>query len=113
MHEMSLCESLLDILKAEAETAKFEKVIRITLEIGPLSSVEPEALRFGFEAVMHGTLAEDAKLDIVMPPAEARCLSCFELVTVTDRLAPCPKCGGQDLQISGGDAMRIKELEVS
>ena len=113
MHEMSLCESLLDILKAEAETAHFDKVKRITLEIGPLSSVEPEALRFGFDVVMRGTLAEDAILDIVTPPAEARCLSCFELVTVSDRLAPCPLCGGTELQISGGDALKIKEMEVT
>lgn len=113
MHEMSLCESLLDLLKSEAETSHFDRVTRITLEIGPLSSVEPEALRFGFDVVMRGTLADGAKLDIVMPPAQARCLACFELVTVTSRLDPCPRCGGTELQISGGDALRIKELEVS
>ena len=112
MHELSLCESLLDILKAEAETGKFHTVKRITLEVGPLSSVEPEAMRFGFDVVMRGTLADGAKLDIVTPPAEARCLNCFELVTVDDRFAPCPKCGSTDLQISGGDALRIKEMEV-
>ncbi len=112
MHEMSLCESLLDILKTEAETAHFTSVKRITLEIGPLSTVEPEAMRFGFDVVMKGTLADGAKLDIVTEPAEARCLNCFELVTVSDRLSPCPKCGSTDLQISGGDALRIKELEV-
>ncbi len=113
MHELSLCESLLDILKTEAETARFTRVKRITLEVGPLSSVEPEAMRFGFDVVMRGTLADGAKLDIVTPPAEARCLSCFELITVTDRFASCPKCGGTDLQISGGDSLRIKELEVT
>jgi len=113
MHELSLCESLLDILKSEAETAKFKKVKRITLEIGPLSTVEPEAMRFGFDVVMRGSLAEGAKLEIVTEPAEARCRSCFELVTVNDWLATCPKCGGTDLQITGGDALRIKELEVA
>ena len=71
MHEMSLCESLLDLLKTEAETAHFDRVKRITLEIGPLSSVEPEALRFGFDVVMRGTLADGAKLDIVMPPGRS------------------------------------------
>jgi hydrogenase nickel incorporation protein HypA/HybF len=70
-------------------------------------------LRFGFDVVMRGSLADGAELDIVTEPAEARCLSCFELVTVSDRLSPCPKCGGTDLQISGGDTLRIKELEVS
>ena len=113
MHELSLCESLLDILKSEAETAKFTKVKRITLELGPLSTVEPDAMRFGFDVVMRGTLADGARLDIVTEPAEARCLGCFELITVSDRLAPCPKCGSTELQISGGDALRIKELEVS
>ncbi len=113
MHELSLCESLLDILKTEAETGHFEKITRIVLEIGPLSSVEPEAMRFGFDVVMAGTLADGAKLDIVTPPAEARCLSCFELVQINDRFDPCPQCGGTELQISGGDALRIKEMEVT
>lgn len=113
MHELSLCESLLDILKVEAETAKFTRVKRVTLEVGPLSAVEPEAMRFGFDVVMRGSLAEGAELDIVTEPAEAYCLGCFERVTVSDRLSPCPACGGTDLQISGGDALRIRELEVS
>ena len=62
---------------------------------------------------LRGSLADGAKLDIVTEPAEAHCLSCFELVTVSDRLSPCPKCGGTELQISGGDALRIRELEVA
>ena len=70
-------------------------------------------MRFGFDVVMRDTLADGAILDIVTPPAEARCLSCFELVQINDRLDPCPKCGGTELQISGGDALRIKEMEVT
>lgn len=113
MHEMSLCESLVDIIRSEAASGQFRTVRRVVLEVGPLSSVEPEALRFGFDVITRGTLAEGAALDIVSPPALGHCLSCFKEVTITSRLDPCPECGGTELQISGGDTLRIKEMEVA
>ena len=58
MHEMSLCESILDILKAQAAKDSFTRVKRVAVDIGPLSCVEPEALKFGFDVVMRGSLAE-------------------------------------------------------
>ncbi|MBO5996757.1 MAG: hydrogenase maturation nickel metallochaperone HypA, partial [Acetobacter sp.] len=50
MHEISLCESLLDIIGDCAKRDGFTRVRRIVLEIGPFAGVEISALRFGFEA---------------------------------------------------------------
>ncbi|WP_305987540.1 hydrogenase maturation nickel metallochaperone HypA [Roseibium sp. MMSF_3544] len=113
MHEMSLCESILGILKEQAEQQSFSKVDRVCLEVGTLSGVELEALRFGFDVVMRGSLAEGAALEITCPQAQAWCLNCAKSVPIAERYDPCPECGSHQLQVTGGDELRIKELEVS
>ncbi len=112
MHEMSLCESILDILKERAANDRFTAVRRIRVDIGPLSCVEPEALKFGFDVVMKGSLAEGAVLEVSRPPAEALCLSCFKTVPVRQRFDTCPECGSAALQVTSGDELKIRELEV-
>jgi len=112
MHEMSLCEGVLQLLEAHAEKEGFRRVRVVRLEIGALAGVEPEAMRFGFDVVMKGTLADGARLEIIELPGRAWCLCCGESVEIGQRFDPCPKCGGYQLQITGGEELRVKELEV-
>jgi len=112
MHEMSLCESVLEVLEQQAKVQQFRKVKTVWLEIGALSGVEVSALRFSFEIVAQGSLAENAKLEILEIPGQAWCLPCGCNVAVQQLYDQCPLCGSQQLQVNGGDQMRIKELEV-
>jgi hydrogenase nickel incorporation protein HypA/HybF len=112
MHELTLCAELLSTLEAAARTHGFSAVRRVRLEIGRFACVEPEALRFGFEALSRGGLADGAALEILRPPGRAECLDCGRMVTVERRLDPCPLCGGLALAPEGGDEMRIRDLEV-
>jgi len=112
MHELSLCESLLRIMERNAEEQGYSRVIRVWLEIGALAAVEVDALRFGFEVATRSTLAEGAGLEIIELPGEAWCMACAKTVPVRQRYDQCPHCGGCQLQVTGGDQMRIKELEV-
>ncbi len=112
MHEMSLCEGVLQILEESASARKFSKVKTVWLEIGALAGVEPEAMRFNFEVVARGTLADGAHLKIIEVPATTWCMTCKKPVKIEQRYDACPDCDGFQLQISGGDEMRIKELEV-
>jgi hydrogenase nickel incorporation protein HypA/HybF len=112
MHEMSLCEGVLRILEDHAKSQGFARVKTVRLEIGGLSGVEPEAMRFCFDAVMRDTLADHADLEIIEIPGRAWCMQCAKTVQVRRRFDPCPDCGSYQLQVTGGDEMRIKELEV-
>jgi len=112
MHEMSLCESIVQILENNAKSQGFAKVKTVWLEIGGLSGVEPEAMRFSFDAVTRGTLADRARLEIIEVPGQAWCLQCARTVAVKQRFDACPDCGSYQLQVTGGEEMRIKELEV-
>jgi len=112
MHEMSLAERIVEIITEQAQQQPFTRVLRVRLEIGTLAAVEPEALRFGFTVVSRDTVAEAATLEIVERPAQGWCFTCSVAVTIVRRGDPCPHCGGWQLQISGGDEMRIYDLEV-
>ena len=112
MHEMSLCESIMGIIEDEAKKNAFRRVTLVCLEIGALSHVEPEALKFGFDVVINGTIAAGARLEIIETPGTAWCMMCAKTVTIGHRYDPCPSCGGHQLQVTSGEEMRIKELEV-
>lgn len=113
MHEMSLCEGILQIIEDKAASDGFTEVRRVRLEIGRFAGVEVEALKFGFDVVMKGSVAERASLDVIEVPGQAFCFDCAETVTIEERFQPCPVCGGHRLSPTGGDEMRIKELEVA
>ena len=112
MHEMSLCEGVVQVLQEQAASQQFSRVNTVWLEIGRFAGVEIEALRFCFDVVCHGTLAEGATLEIIELPGAAWCMQCSKAVTLEKRFDPCPDCGGYQVQATGGDEMRIKELEV-
>ncbi len=112
MHEMALCESLLQAMEEAGRANHFTRVRRVRLEIGRFAGVEVEALRFGFDVVMRGTLAEGAELVVLDRPGQGWCFECNDTVPLEHRLASCPRCGGDRLQPNGGTEMTIKDLEV-
>jgi hydrogenase nickel incorporation protein HypA/HybF len=112
MHEMSLAEGVLQILEDNASSQGYSRVKTVWLEIGQLSDVEPEAMRFCFDAVVKGTLAEGARLEIVSKEGQGWCMTCAKTVALPAKFEPCPLCGGYMVNVTGGDEMRVKELEV-
>ncbi len=109
---MSLCEGVLQVLQKEAQIQAFSRVKKVWLEIGELSSVEVEAMRFCFDVVVKDSLADGAVLEIIDVPGQAWCMQCAETVKVRQRFDECPNCGSYQLQVTAGDEMKIKELEV-
>ena len=112
MHEMSLAHGILEILQDSAKSQGFTRVTTVRLEIGALAGVDPEAIRFCFDAVTRDTLADGAMLDIIQVPGQAWCRKCGMVVTIAARMEACPQCGGYQLQVTGGEEMRVKELQV-
>lgn len=112
MHEMALTESIVDLVEDESRKHGFTRVRVVRLEIGALGHVDPEAIRFCFEAVARGGVVEGAQLEIISIAGEGWCLDCGKSVPVRERFGPCPDCGGHHVQVTAGDDMRVKELEV-
>lgn len=112
MHELALCESIRSIIEDQARAQGFAKVERVALEVGAFSGVEIEALRFGFDVAMNGSVAQGATLEIVELPGEGWCMPCGRAVRLARRYDECPHCGGVQIQVTGGEDLKIRELEV-
>lgn len=112
MHEMSLAEGVLGAIEEAARAQRFTMVKTVRLEIGRLAAVELDALRFAFDVVKRGGVADGARLDIVELPGAAWCMRCCDTVPLSARGDACPRCGSYQMQVSAGEQLRVKELEV-
>lgn len=112
MHEMSLAAGVLQLIEEQATQQRFARVLTVRLEIGKLAGVEVEAMRFCFDAVTRDSVAQGAALIIDEPEGQAWCLPCTRSVVLPERGSACPRCGGWQLQTTGGTELRVKELEV-
>lgn len=112
MHELSLCQSAVEIIQRQAEQHDVKRVTAVWLEIGALSCVEESAVRFSFEIVCHGTVAQGCDLHIVYKPAQAWCWDCSQVVEIHQHDAQCPLCHGERLRVDTGDSLIVKSIEV-
>jgi len=112
MHELSLAENVMRIIEDEAIAQQFRRVRSVTLEVGKLAAVEPEAMRFAFAAVTRDTLAHGARLELIEIPGQGCCADCAATVAMDEILALCPQCGSGRVRVTGGDRMRVLELEA-
>ena len=112
VHEMALAESVLQIVEDTARKHAVTRVRSVRLEIGQLSHVEPEALRFAFDVVTRHGIADGARLEIDATQGVAWCIKCCETVPLARLGEACPRCGSYQLQVTGGDDMRVKDIEI-
>ncbi len=112
MHELALAEGVLQIVEDTVRMQDCTRVNTVWLEIGELSHVQPEAIQFCFEAVAHNTIADGARLEICCTPGLGWCHACGCEVKMPSLVSPCPLCDGYQLQVTGGEDMRVREMEV-
>lgn len=109
MHEMALAQGVLDIALSNAAGARITK---IQLLVGTMTAVEPESLRFCFQALSQDTPAAGAALAIEMVPLTARCRRCGRQFEVEHYRFLCPACGADDVAVVSGRELKVAYLEV-
>jgi hydrogenase nickel incorporation protein HypA/HybF len=109
MHELSIANGIVEIC---AERAGDARVIRVRLEIGQLSAVMPDAVRFCFDVCARNTVLEGAALEIVETPGRALCRDCGHEVALVQLVGRCV-CGSAKLRVIAGEELRIREMEVA
>lgn len=108
MHELAIIESVVDMVRQRLPEAP---VTCVRLEIGPLSGVAADSLRFCFDLVTEGTNLAGARLEISQPPARCRCRRCGSEFDPEGSFPLCG-CGSADVQVLSGDQLVITEVEV-
>ena len=108
MHEMAITQS---VVHAVCERMGDAPVRRVCLEIGTLSGVVPDSVRFCFDLVTEGTTLEGASLEIIQPTGLARCRDCAAEFALNDLLDLCA-CGSANRELLAGEELKIREVEV-
>ncbi len=107
MHEFGLSEG---VLAAVRQRASGRKVAAIKVRFGVRHRVDQESLAHAFGVVAEGTEADGAAVELVTVPATLTCRGCDFTGETTDVLAVCPRCAGDDVEISGGDEMTLESI---
>jgi len=108
MHELSLTQGIVEAITARLGE---RRVVMVRLEIGKLSGVVVDSVRFCFDLVVAGTSVDGARLEIVEPGGRARCRDCAAEFTADDPILLCP-CGSSDVEVLAGTELLIKAVEV-
>jgi hydrogenase nickel incorporation protein HypA/HybF len=113
MHELSLVNSLLEILDDYTRDEAFIKINSLHLSMGRLACVDRQSLQFAFDVQSRGTKAEGARLAIDLLPAVIYCFACG-IETHEDHFkAVCPKCGSNEVTLTGGtEELQLLEIDV-
>ncbi len=113
MHELSLVQSLLEIVDEHASSHGFERVNSLTLSYGRLAGIEESALAFGFEVLSKGTRAQGAQLILEVSPGRLQCLQCLREFETGEFAHTCPGCGSLQVVLIGGlEELRLLEMDV-
>ena len=112
MHEMSIAQSLIEIIQDEMEKHGASVLRSVRLHIGQMSAVVPEALSFCFQVITEGTALEGARLDMEVIPLKGSCRKCGSEFEIKDYAFVCPICAGTEIDSIAGQDLSIVELEV-
>ncbi|MBW4435103.1 MAG: hydrogenase maturation nickel metallochaperone HypA [Pelatocladus maniniholoensis HA4357-MV3] len=108
MHELGITQNIVAIV---SEHAHGSKVKRVLLEIGKLSAIMPDAIRFCFDICSQGTVLEQAKLEILEISGLGKCRQCGIEIPLKQPFGKC-KCGCTQIDLITGQELKIKEIEI-
>ncbi len=108
MHELGITQNIVEIATEHAQGAKIR---RITLEIGLLTAVMPDAIRFCFDVCAQDTPLAEATLEIMERPGIGQCRLCGQKIELDQPFGVCD-CGSMQIDIIQGEELTIKELET-
>ena len=107
MHEYGLAEGVLATVRQRADG---RKVAGIRVRFGVRHAVDEESMAQAFSFVAEGTEAAGAAVELVTVPATITCRDCGLAAETSDVLAACPRCAGEDVEITGGDEMTLESI---
>lgn len=112
MHELGIATEIYESCRAAVDREGRGRLLTVKVAVGELSAVEPDCIRFAWEAIVAAGPDAGCALEIDWRPARQFCSSCGEVKPrpETRWLRVCPECW-QPLRIEGGDELDV--LEVS
>jgi len=112
MHELSLCQNLIDQVTALARQHRARAVACVRVQIGMLAGVEPLLLESAFSIARAGTVAEQAEMFTEVVPPTVLCQACGVESEVPPAQLRCPACGSGDTRLTRGEELILAQVEL-
>ena len=112
MHELSLIASVFDVLEEKAREHGATRVTAVVLKVGVMAGVVPDLLESAFDIYKKGTLAQTARLEIVVVPTKLRCPDCGGEAVREDGDFSCAGCGSRKVEIVEGRELVVERIEL-
>ncbi|MGD0036435.1 MAG: hydrogenase maturation nickel metallochaperone HypA [Bacteroidota bacterium] len=113
MHELSVAQSIVEIIRQHVPEPDWDRVIVVRLKIGAVAGIVPESLEFSFQAITAESLLSHARLEIEFVPFRIHCNTCDTKTENEDGFALCGKCGSTDTKMLSGSELNISEIEIA
>ena len=112
MHELAIAQSIMETVLDEKLRLELDTIEGVTVRVGALSGVLPDALQFSFDAIRVATQLEQCQLTIETVPITVRCRKCEKNTRVENYLFVCPTCTSTDVEVITGYELDIAYLEI-
>jgi len=112
MHELAICQSLMDQVESIALERDANRVTTIVIGMGPLSGVEAQLLKNAYPVASAGTVAQDAELVIESLPIRVKCNQCGSESDALPNKLTCKQCGDWRTTLISGDEMMLMSVEL-
>lgn len=112
MHELSIASAILERVEAESLRHPESTFRKVGVRVGELSGVDPDALAFGFEALIKDTSWERLILEIEYCPRRQLCPGCNSEFQATDMITACPRCGENKTTCIAGEELDLAFIEA-
>ena len=112
MHELAVCQALIEQVERVARDNAARRILSITVSVGPLSGIEASLLEHAYPLAAAGTVAEEARLVVMTVPVRVRCRSCrAETEAASNRLL-CVSCNDWHVDVIAGEEMLLQRVEI-
>ncbi len=116
-NEYSEAEKVVKLALDIASTKKAKKITRLVVEVGKLAPYDPQSVKTAMVALVSGTMASGAEIEVKFNPSMIRCRCGFHgepkvFGMSRNTVAECPKCGRTEVLVFGGKGMRLGEMSI-
>ena len=112
MHEMSIAQSIIDIVNDTLAEDEKDKLKEIVVDIGELVAVVPDSLQFCYDTIVTDTIYHKAVLTINIIPLKIKCNNCNIESKIEKYAFLCPECESSHVNVLSGEELNIRYLEV-
>lgn len=113
MHELSIAQSILDIVRSHVSASDLKDVRSVRVKVGEMSGVVPDSLEFSFSALVADTDLHSATLAMELIPFQIRCSTCQRVSKTEFGIVLCPVCGGTETTVVSGTELQVLDIELT